>query len=175
MVKNNLFLFVVVLLLVSSCNRNTNNVAIADLIILNKSFLDVFDTIESELPEFDTGYFSQFMQDFDSKRCNILVRITVNNGDTLLDFYTFDTTNRQELKNIPVNGLFKIPNGKTIFISDKEEIAKGVIYETRQTKKSVQLDISQSLHKPMVLRNGKLKINPPPLISDDDESANVMK
>lgn len=83
------------------------NIASNNIEILNKSILDIFDTIIMELPEFDTGCFSQYMQDFNSKRCNILVKFSLCNSDTLVDFFTYDTTQRNAVENVVVNGLLK--------------------------------------------------------------------
>lgn len=120
-----------------------------------------------ELPEFDTGCFSQYMKDFSSERCNILVKISVCSSDTLVDFFIYDTTHRKAVENIVVNGLLKNDTGISIFISDEGKIAKGILYETQQDRRIVQLDLNSALHKPMILRNGKLRMNPPPLIEED--------
>lgn len=145
------------------------NITNTDMEILDKSFLDIFDSIiNMELPEFDTGCFSQYMQDFSSKRCNILVKISLCNSDTLVDFFTYDTTHRMAVENVIVNGSLKKDTNTSIFISDERELAKGVLYETQQDRRIISLDLNSALHKPMILRDGKLSINPPPLTNDKD-------
>ena len=168
MVKRNLLLGALFLLFSFSCHRDMKNIASNNIEILNKSILDIFDTITMELPEFDTGCFSQYMQDFNSKRCNILVKFSLCNSDTLVDFFTYDTTHRNAVENVVVNGLLKKNANISILISDEGEFAKGILYETQQNRQIIQLDLNSALHKPMVLRNGKLRINPPPLIKDKD-------
>ena len=168
MVKRYLLLGALFVLFSFSCHRDMKNIASNDIEILNKSILDIFDTIIMELPEFDTGCFSQYMQDFNSKRCNILVKISLCNSDTLVDFFTYDTTHRKAAENVVVNGLLKKDTNISILISDEGEIAKGILYETRQNSRIIQLDLNSALHKPMVLRNGRLRMNPPALAKDED-------
>lgn len=168
MVKRNLLLGVLFVLFSFSCHRDMKHIASNDIEILNKSILDISDTIIMELPEFDTGCFSQYMQDFNSRRCNILVKISLSNSDTLVDFFTYDTTHIKAVENVVVNGLLKKDTNISILISDEGEYAKGILYETQQNRRIIQLDLNSALHKPMVLRNGKLKINSPPLIKEED-------
>ncbi len=166
MVKQNMFLLVLFVLLGASCHTNNSDVADSELIILNNSFLNELDTIISEFPEVDTGCFSHFFRGFDVKKSKILVKISINNADTLFDFFVYDTSYRNESETVFINGTFTTPKGNMIQISDEEEVAKGIVYETHQKGQRMSIDLSHSLHKPMVLCDDRLRTIPPPQEGD---------
>ena len=101
--------------------------------------------------------------DFDPKRCNILVSISIHNMDTLVDFIQYDTLYKDKLEIFPIVGSFKSANGITIQFADKGCLTRGVLYETQQVCHILPICYFHSLIRPMVLRNGKLIMNPPPL------------
>ena len=174
MKSRNIFLLIVftlTVLFLCSCHNGKRNDTISDtdFVILNKSLSDELDTLVSELENFDI-VFKDFLKyirgDFDPKRCNILVSISIHNGDTLVDFSLYDTLYNGKLVIVPFVGSFKSANGIKIQFADDGCLTKGVLYETQQGCHRLPIVWSNALQKPMVLRNGKLIMNPPPLCED---------
>lgn len=191
MVKNSCFFAALTVLIFSSCYNNSRNDAIidSDFVILNKSLSDELDTVVSELADFDNR-FKDFLKYTHSvlnpQRCNILVCVSIQKGDTLVDFFQYDTLYKKEQDTLckneldtldtsewerififPIVGTFRSSNGITIQFADEKNLTKGILYETQQAGKCLSVDIYHSLKKPMVLRNGKLVMNPPPLACDE--------
>ena len=171
MKSRNIFLLIVftlTVLFLCSCHNGKRNDTITDtdFVILNKSLSDELDTLVSELENFDI-VFKDFLEylhdDFDPKRCNILVSISIHNMDTLVDFIQYDTLYKDKLEIFPIVGSFKSANGITIQFADKGCLTRGVLYETQQVCHRLPICYFHSLIRPMVLRNGKLIMNPPPL------------
>lgn len=191
MVKKGCLFTALIVLFFSSCyNHNRNDAIIdSDFVILNKSLSDELNTVASDLADFENSfkdYLKYINPDFDPKRCNILVCISIQKGDTLVDFFQYDTLYKNELDTLckneldtldksewelififPVVGTFKSSNGITIQFADEKGLTKGILYETQQARKCLSVDIFHSLQKPMVLRNGKLIMNSPPLACDE--------
>lgn len=182
MVKKSCFFTALIVLIFSACHDGKKNDAVidSDFVILNKSLSDELDTIVSDLADFENSFkdFLEYMDpDFDPKRCRVLACISIRKGDTLVTFIEYDTLYKNELDTLckneldilhigewelifPIVGTFKASNGITIQIADEKYLTNGILYETRQVGKSLTVDISHSLLKPMVLRNGKLVMSP---------------
>ena len=161
--------FSLIALILCSCHIDKRDDMATDFKILNKSVSDELDTVVSELENFYVRfkYFLEYIHDFDPQNCNILVRISIENGDTLVDFFVYDTLYKNEPEVFSIVGSLGSAYPVKIFFSDEGNLTRGVLYETQQVTRNVPIDISHSLYKPMVLCNGELIMNSPPL---DDES-----
>ena len=161
--------FSLIALILCSCHIDKRDDMATDFKILNKSVSDELDTVVSELENFYVRFkdFLEYIHDFDPQNCNILVRISIEDGDTLVDFIEYDTLYKNEPEIFSIVGSLGSAYPLKIFFSDEGNLTRGVIYETQQVTQNIPIDISNSLCKPMVLCDGKLIMNPPPL---DDES-----
>lgn len=173
MVKNLFFCLILltIVLIVGLCYVGHRNSIIpdTDFVILNKSISSELDTIDYELMNYDSTYkdYIKYLDWFNPKRCIILVQISINNGDTLVDFIQYDTLYKYEVKSVPIVGSYKSPNGTTIQFSDECNLANGVLYKTKQAKRTILVDTFYTLTKPMVLKAGKLSMNPPKMEYDN--------
>ena len=154
-----------------SCQNDKNKDAVADtdFAILNKSLSDEIDTVESYILHFDSIFKDHldYIHDFHPERCNILINITIQKNDTLVDFFLYDTMYKYNLESVPVVGSFKTANGITIKFADESHRTRGVLYETNQSGQRLLINYLSCMHRPMVLRGGKLIINPPPLPDEE--------
>ena len=159
--------FISIVLVLCSCNNEKRNDVVTDtnFVILNKSLSNELDTAVSDLLNFNTKYKDhlKYIHDYDPKRCNILVRISIQKGDTLVDFFKYDTISRNEPEIVSIVGTINCTNGITIYFTDEGDLTKGILYETHQSSQRLAIDYSNCLNRPMVLRGGELIINPPPL------------
>lgn len=167
MVKRYL-LILTVLLFVAACHTDKSSDPAKELVILNNSLSNELDSVVLELSELDTGYFSKYLYDLDIKKCKILVKISTANRDTLVDFFVYDTSYRDEMKVVSINGVLTSPEGIVVQISDEEEIARGILYETKRKKQRLSIDLSHSLHHQMTFRDGRLEKILPPLADNDN-------
>lgn len=162
------FFFILIVLLLGACHTDKSNGSSKESVILSNLLSNELDSVVLELSELDTGYFSKYLHGFDIKRGKVLVKISSGNGDTLVDFFVYDTSYRNETEFVSINGFFSTPERIFVQISDEEEIARGILYETQHNKNRLSIDLSHSIHKPMIFHNGRLEINPPPLYNVDD-------
>lgn len=172
MVNKSCFFLILMGLTLSSCLNDKRNNAVmdTDFVILNESLSDEIDTAESDLLNFNTKFKDHldYIHDFNPRRCNILIKISIHEGDTLVDFFSYDTVYKNDPEIVPIVGSYKSANGITIQFDDEESLTKGILYETHQSRQKLPIAYYiNSLQKPMVLRNGKLVINPPPLECDE--------